>query len=140
MVPLELRRHPLVHRLLSLELPPTDYVVAGSGPLLAHGLRDEVSDLDVVARGDAWKIALTLAPATPAASGHGLVVPLFDGTVEVFDHWLPGGPDTDALIDGAEMIQGIPFCPLPEVLAWKLRSGRTKDQADIRAMTKHLGL
>jgi hypothetical protein len=99
-----------------------------------------VTDLDVVARGEAWKIAMNVADPTPPPSGYGLRVVLFDGAIEVFDRWLPGTADTDELIDGAELIQGIPFCPLSVVLAWKRRSDREKDRADIRAIRAYLRL
>ncbi|MFC3573384.1 hypothetical protein ACFOZ0_08880 [Streptomyces yaanensis] len=137
---MELRRHPFICELLSLDLPSSDYVVAGSGPLLAHGLRQDVSDLDVVARGDAWKIASSMAEATPPPSGHGLMVVLFDGDIEIFDRWLPGTQDADGLIDSAEFIQGIPFCPLSEVMAWKTRSNRDKDKQDIKLLRKYAGM
>ncbi|GAA3120843.1 hypothetical protein GCM10010521_05210 [Streptomyces rameus] len=136
---MELRQHPFIRELLSLNLPSTDYVVAGSGPLLAHGLRQGVSDLDVVARGGAWKIASSLAEAVSAPSGHGLMVVLFEGHIEIFDRWLPGTQDSDGLIDSAELIQGIPFCPLSEVLAWKMRSNRHKDQQDIELIRGYIG-
>ncbi|MGW1372698.1 hypothetical protein ACWD6P_00235 [Streptomyces sp. NPDC002446] len=99
-----------------------------------------MTDLDVVARGEAWKVAMSIADPTPSPSGHGLRVVLFDGGIEVFNRWLPGTPDADELIDGAELIQGIPFCPLSVVLAWKRRSDRRKDQADIRAIQDYLRL
>jgi len=135
---LELRQHPFVRELLSLNLPITDYVVAGSGPLLAYGLRQDVSDLDIVARGDAWKIALSLGEAATPPSGHGLMVVLFDGDIEIFDRWLLGTRDTDDLIDSSELIQEIPFCPLAEVLAWKTRSDRDKDQQDIKSIREYM--
>ncbi|MEU9704251.1 hypothetical protein [Streptomyces sp. NPDC047981] len=136
---MELRQHPFVRELLDLHLPPADYVVAGSGPLLAHGLRQDVSDLDVVARGDAWKIALRNAEAKVPPSGHGLMVVLFEGDIEIFDRWLPGARDTDELIESAQLVQGIPFCPLSEVLEWKMRSNREKDKRDIKLINDHLG-
>ncbi len=127
---MELRRHPLIVELLSLRLSATDYVVAGSGPLLAHGIRDRIGDLDIVARGVAWKAAQALAEPIGAPSRHGRVVLLFGGDIEVFDRWLPGAPDPDTLIEGAEWVSGIPFCPLSQVLRWKERSIRPKDQED----------
>lgn len=135
---MELRKHPLVLKLLSLHLPATDYVVAGSGPLLAHGLRDRVGDLDIVARGAAWKTAETLAEPVAAPSGHGRMVLLFGGDIEVFDRWLPGTPEPDALIEGAEWVSGIPFCPLAQILVWKERSLRPKDQADAQLIKDFL--
>jgi hypothetical protein len=137
---LGLRQHPFIGELLTLRLPTDDYVVAGSGPLLAYGLRQDVSDLDVVARADAWKIALSMADATVPPSGHGLVVVLFDGDIEIFDRWLPGTRDADELIDSAERVEGIPFCPLPLVLEWKTRSGRAKDGRDIDLIKGHMGV
>ncbi|MFJ9006245.1 hypothetical protein [Streptomyces canus] len=135
---MELSGHPLIRKLLSLNLPPAEYVIAGSGPLLAHGLRDTIGDLDLVARGAAWKIALGLADPVIAPSGCGRLVSLFQGDIEVFDRWLPGTREPDTMIDGAEWIQGIPFCSLAEVLAWKERLNREKDQEDIRLIRRHL--
>ncbi|MFD5033589.1 hypothetical protein ACFWM0_24750 [Streptomyces sp. NPDC058405] len=136
---MELSQHPLFRELLSLHLSPADYVVAGSGPLLAHGLRQEIGDLDVVARGEAWKKVSSLVDTVSAPSGHGLMALLFDGDIEVFDQWLPGSPASDELIESAELIQGVPFCPLHMVLAWKRRSNREKDQVDVKLITDFLG-
>lgn len=133
-----LLQHPYICELLTLQLPTDDYVVAGSGPLLAHGLRQDVSDLDIVARADAWKIALHLADPRVAPSGHGQRVVLFDGDIEVFDRWLPGTEDTDELIDSAELVEGIPFCPLSRALEWKIRSNREKDRRDIRLIREYV--
>ncbi|MFE5768711.1 hypothetical protein ACFQ7O_10155 [Streptomyces sp. NPDC056485] len=135
---MELTQHPFIRELLSLHLDPGEYVVAGSGPLLAHGLRREIGDLDVVARGEAWKRVVSLVGTVPAPSGHGRMALLFDGDIEVFDRWLPISPETDELIDSAEIIQGVPFCPLPLVLAWKQRSNREKDEADVKLIKEHL--
>ncbi|MFI8436626.1 hypothetical protein ACIGJO_23330 [Streptomyces sp. NPDC079020] len=133
-----LHDHPLVGKLLSLGLERGDFVVAGSGPLLAHGLRSAVGDLDVVARGAAWERATALADPVAAPSGYGLMVLLFDGGLEVFDRWLPGTPGPDELIEGAEWIHGLPFCPLREVLEWKRTTLRQKDRKDILLIEKHL--
>ncbi|GGJ94302.1 hypothetical protein GCM10011583_27220 [Streptomyces camponoticapitis] len=135
---MDLRRVSLILKLLSLGLPPDDYVVAGSGPLLAHGLRDEIGDLDLVARGAAWKAVSTMAVPVAAPSGHGRMVVLADGQIEVFDRWLPGTGDPGRLIESAERVQGIPFCPLREVLGWKERSDRPKDRADVELIKDYL--
>ena len=135
---MELSRHPLIIKLRSLHLPPHDYVVAGSGPLLAHGLRQDLGDLDVVARGEAWERVVTMAEPAPASSGNGSVITLYGGDIEVFDQWLPGTLPADELIDGAEFIEGIPFCPLRTVLAWKIKFGRPKDHLDITLIKEYL--
>ncbi|MFH9400009.1 hypothetical protein [Streptomyces sp. NPDC017638] len=137
---MELSEHPLIRELCSLALPAGDYVVTGSGPLLAHGLRNVERDLDVVARGDAWKAALRLGDPVLPLSGYGCLVSLFGGRVEVFDRWLPGSPGPDAMIEAAEWVQAIPFSPLGDVLACKERLGRPKDREDARLIRRHLGL
>ncbi|MFV0128319.1 hypothetical protein ACLGI4_11455 [Streptomyces sp. HMX112] len=135
---MELTEHPLIRKLLALGLPAADYVIAGSGPLLAHGLRDTIGDLDIVARGAAWRRVLGWADPVPAPSGHGRMVLLCGGGIEVFDRWLPGTRGPDEMIDGAEWVRGIPFCPLREVLMWKELYDREKDREDVRLIREHL--
>ncbi|GAA3022618.1 hypothetical protein GCM10010519_59350 [Streptomyces lactacystinicus] len=133
-------QHPLVQNLISLHLPARDYVVAGSGPLLAHGLKQDVGDLDIVARGRAWEIITALAPPIPAPSGHGRMALLFDGAIEAFDMWLPGTCERDELIEEAELIHGIPFSPLRRVLHWKQLYDRSKDRDDVVRIRKYLAV
>lgn len=112
-------------------MPVADFVVFGSGPLLAHGLKPAVHDLDVVARGAAWQRARTLGAPQPAPSGHGEMVELYDSSLQIFDAWVEPGWDVDRLIDEADLIDGLRFVALPIVLSWKRRSRRPKDLADI---------
>ena len=123
-----------------LALPSEDFIVTGSGPLLAHGLRASIHDLDLVARGKAWELAAGMAPVVGSLSGFGRRIVLFHGAVEVFDHWLDESTDVDAMIDGAELIEGVPFMPLRDTLRWKRRLGRAKDLADIRLIERYLSV
>ncbi|CAM5330300.1 hypothetical protein SALBM311S_07645 [Streptomyces alboniger] len=66
------------------------------------------------------------------------MVLLFDDTIEVFDRWLPGTKQPDYLIEEAEFIDGIPFCPLQEVLDWKVRLDRQKDRQDVELIREYL--
>ena len=125
----------LLGKLRALDLPEGDYAVFGSGPLAAHGLVEEVRDLDVVARGPAWARAKELGPVRTAPKGDP-VVWLEGGAIEVFGGWL--GWDIDALIDNAEIIDGLPFARLEDVLAFKLSHGRPKDVAHARLIEEHL--
>lgn len=135
-----LTEHPLIRLLSSLDLPSEDFVVFGSGPLLAHGLKDTVDDLDVLARGEAWRKAERLATPEPAPSGVGRVVKPFNDSIEIFDAWAPKGWDVDQLIDEADIIEGIRFVPLKTVLKWKESAHRPKDDDDIALLRDHLGL
>jgi hypothetical protein len=123
-----------------LALPSGDYVVTGSGPLLAHGLKATIHDLDLVARGKAWDIAKQKAPIVGSKSGFGRRIAFNNGAIEVFDHWIGGLNDVDAMIDGAEYIEGIPFMSLQDTLRWKRGLGRAKDLADVRLIEDFLSV
>jgi hypothetical protein len=126
-------------RLLALQLPPDDYAIFGSGPMLAHRLKTEVRDLDVIARGTAWAAAARLCPPVAAPSGSGLMVELDGGTLQIFSAWTSPDWNVDRLIDEADVVGGIRFVPLVLVLAWKRQSGRPKDLADIKVIEAYLG-
>jgi hypothetical protein len=128
--------HPLIRALTGLNLPTDDYVVFGSGPMLAHGLRTQLGDLDVVARGAAWQALTRYFPPTVAPSGHGQMVRL---VIEVADRWLPGF-DTDHLIATAEHHDGIPFAPLSAVRASKRATARAKDWPDLALIDTALAI
>jgi len=130
-----------IRLLLTLRLPAADYVVLGSAPLLAVGLKSKVHDLDIVARGEAWRVASECGSIEPARSGRGLRIVLFGGDIEVFDHWIGfWHTDVDALIDSAQLIDGVPFLPLVDTLAWKRGLGRAKDICDIALIEHHLAV
>lgn len=126
--------HPLLRALRGISLPADDFVVFGSGPLLVHGLRARIGDLDVVARGAAWDALAAHVPPTRAPSGHGRMIRL---VIEVADRWLPGW-DTDRLIGAAEWHHGLPFAPLAAVQRSKRATARPKDAADLAALADAL--
>jgi hypothetical protein len=117
----------------SLGLPDGDYALHGSAPLLAHGLVSEVNDVDIVARAAAWRHALALGPR--AHGDQDDVVRPLPG-VEIFDGWL--GDAADSLIDGAELVAGLPCVRLAAVLEFKRQLGRAKDHEHIRLIEAYL--
>jgi len=131
-----LKDHPLIEKLLALGLPAADFAVFGSGPMMAHGLK-EAHDLDIIARGAAWSAVQGLGPRTKGAYG-GHKIELADGAIEVFDSWGPGAWDADELIDTAEVIAGIRFVTLENVLKWKTMMKRPKDAGHIRLIEAYL--
>jgi len=124
----------LFGKLRTLGLPTRDYAVFGSGPLAVRGLIREIRDLDLVARGTAWERAKRLGPVRAAPKGDP-VVWLEGGAIEVFGGWL--GWDVEALIDGAEIIGGLPFARLEDVLTFKRSYGRPKDLIHARLIEEH---
>ena len=135
-----LSEHKLIRLLEGLALPVSDYVVTGSGPLLAHRLKGEIHDIDLVARGRAWEMAARDNRPRRSKSGLGLRIVLFGGDIEVFNHWLGGLTDIDAMIDSSELIEGVPFLSLADTLRWKRGLGRAKDLSDIALIEHHLAV
>jgi hypothetical protein len=122
-----------------LDLDPSDFVIFGSGPMLAHGLRQHVRDLDVVARGKAWhRISERGIPDVGAISGAPIAL-FWGGLIQFSAEWISQEWDTDDLINraepiqiiGTELIQELPFAQLTDVLAYKQRLDRPKDRPDI---------
>lgn len=135
--PYSLLNEPLIQQLLSLELPPEDYAIFGSGPMSAHRLKDFGHDLDLIARGAAWDKATELAQPEIAGLG-GNVIKINDGAIEIFDGWAPGEWDINELINNADEIEGIRFVKLEEVLRWKVLMDRSKDKMHIQILKAFL--
>ena len=132
-----LRGNQLLGKLNSLGLSADDYAVFGSGPMFAHGIKDLGHDLDIIARGNAWRQACSTS-SPPTAIFGGLVVNLFNGEIEIFDSWALGDWDVNDLIDTAEIIEGIRFVTLENVVKWKRLMGREKDQIHIKMIEDYL--
>jgi len=121
-----------------LDLDLRDFVIFGSGPMLAHGLRYGIHDLDIVARGPAWRrVAEHGCPGTGSVNGAPMAV-FWDGLIQFSQGWISADWDPDDLIDGAETIQGWPFARLTDVLAYKRVLLRPKDYPDIAALHQTL--
>ncbi len=119
---------------MTLELPKDDYVIFGSAPLLLWGIRQDVRDLDIVARGEAWDRARALGKTLPTPSGHGRMVILFEGKIEIFDEWISPTWDSNDLIDEADIVNGVRFANFRALSNWKRTSTRQKDKEDARLL------
>lgn len=123
----------------ALDLPFGQYVVFGSGPLAAHSIRP-TNDVDLFVttalyetlKIDGWEEKELDTPAG------GLY--LSNGIYDADDTWEygPYNPTPEALIGSADVIDGVPFAPLTDVLKWKETWGRPKDLADIELIRRHL--
>jgi hypothetical protein len=123
-----------------LNLPMGQFVVFGGGPLMAHGIRD-TADVDLFTttalynqlKADGWQEK----PKPVEAGGFYLA----RGVFEADDTWHYGdyGPTPEQMIAKADVIRGVPFAPLVEVLKWKRAFGRPKDVRDAGLIEAHLG-
>jgi hypothetical protein len=126
----------LVRLATELGLDRRDFVIFGSAPLLAHGLRREVHDLDVVARGVAWERVMQHGELRIGTINGARMAVFCDGLIEFSRGWVSEDWDVDHLIDRAQVIAGLPFARLDDVLAYKRALNRPKDAADIRAIVE----
>ncbi|GIF46766.1 hypothetical protein DFJ67_1456 [Asanoa ferruginea] len=129
--------NPCFVALLKLGLPTEDFAIAGSGPLFARGWIEEISDVDVVARGAAWRQAAALGKIARAPFFPVNRVTIADGKVEVLDGWFPEIWAVDDLIDNADVFQGLRFVQLSVVLTTKRLLGRPRDKAHLRLIESH---
>jgi len=114
-----------------LNLKVGEYALCGSVPLAAHGIRD-ANDIDMVVlpevyeglKKKGWKVK-----TFPGGERVGLTKDVF----EAFKDWNYGSynPPVAELINGADIIDGIPIVKLGEVLKWKRVFNREKDRRDV---------
>ena len=125
--------HQLVDELVELALPMGDWALFGSGPLLMRGWIDEVGDLDIISRGQAWEKAQTLGSGLELAAGP-LIYKIGEG-ITVGTHWAYGNFSIDELIDTSEIIDGISCVLLEYVVAFKKIADRPKDREHLALIT-----
>ena len=121
-----------------LRLPPEDYAIFGSGPLIVRGVIKASNDLDVLCRARAWEAVCLLAPPQRAEPWGVDLVSLYGDRLTFGTSWAIGDVNVDELIDTAEVIEGLPFARLDLVVAYKELSDRPKDRAHLEALRSYL--
>lgn len=127
--------HPLIATLRSFNLDPDDYVIFGSTPLFASGICETLNDLDIVARGSAWRFAMKHGePGTAEITGDS-VRNFLSERIQFSQRWISARWDTDQLISSAITVDGIPCANLGNVVAYKRELDRPHDRDAIESMT-----
>jgi len=118
-----------------LNLPVGEYAVVGGGVLAAHGLR-EYQDVDLIVTKNLYEYL----HATGWAIAEDKENVIRKGKYEADSnfHWKEYRPDIDKLIKEADIINGIPFIKLQELLIFKKNLARNKDLEDIKLIEKYL--
>ncbi|MEE9298463.1 MAG: hypothetical protein V3V29_05450 [Acidimicrobiia bacterium] len=129
----------LFDELRAMELPPGDFAVFGSGPLLVRGIIQVVNDFDVVCRGAAWERARELGRLVDIDHDGVQIVSTHGGAITFGITWGYGELDISDLIDTAETIAGLPFALLKHVVAYKQIAGRPKDLEHLRLLEQYAG-
>ena len=93
---------------------------------MVRGWIDDVGDLDVIARGPAWDIALEIGTLAHLAE-HDVDVVVIDDDITIGNRWAYGDASVDDLIETAELIDDVPCVLLEHVIAYKRILRRSKD-------------
>ena len=119
-----------------MELPDGDFAVFGSGPLIVRGIIPATNDLDIVCRGAAWDKVREIG-TLQFNDVYGVeIVTFYDGQVTFGNRWGIGNFDVNELIDGAEVIDNLPFVKLKHVVEYKMERASEKDLRHIELL-KH---
>lgn len=126
----------------SLNLPAGTYLVVGGSCLAVRGIR-ESNDIDIVVtpetfellRERGWEIdALFKEKWNRERLKHGLFEIYTDMVIESEDRYVSAAD----LIQKAEMLEGIPFLSLPDLMYFKRDNARPKDLEDIASIENYL--
>jgi hypothetical protein len=131
----------IFERVKKLGFPLGQYVVVG-GAMEAHGLRP-AKDIDIIAMpeliskllAEGWKE--TGCWNCPGCGRLFLEKEDVD-VISDFSHGDKYRADTRALISSADIIEGVPFVRLEELVKWKKAAGRPKDLVDVEMIEKYL--
>lgn len=121
----------------ALNLPIGEYVIFGSGPLKAHGIR-ESRDIDLLVTGELYSdLSAKGWDKQSTTDGEEFLV---NQNVEVYKRWSFGSynPGTEEIIGRAEIIDDLPFATLQDVIIWKSALGREKDVEDLRLIDDYI--
>jgi len=129
----------LVKIMKSFNFPIDQYYIISSGSLAAHGIRD-CNDFDVTCKSELWNKIKNKYPANEKV-GRGILLHS-NPEIETFNDDYPPlkytYKDILSRMERADIIDGIKFESLPDVLEWKRRMGREKDLKDIELIKTYI--
>lgn len=131
-------RNDLIQKVKAINFPLGQYAVFGSGPMVLHGLRNS-QDVDLIVTSDFYT-QLKLDPKYEIKHWADGAEYLADGNFEITNTWdyETYKPNIEKLIEEAEIVDGVPFVQLSQVMLWKRAFGRDKDFKDIELIEEYL--
>jgi len=125
----------LMKKFKELRLPNREYFVYGSGPLGVRGIR-EVNDLDVFVIDDLYEKLKGEYPQNVKEDKIEI------GEIEIYSPWMWDWEDSvgdlKTVMKRAELIDGIRFMLLKDLITLKKKMGRQKDFKDIKLIEDYL--
>ncbi|MBI2421092.1 MAG: hypothetical protein HYV38_03340 [Candidatus Levybacteria bacterium] len=126
----------IINKVKTLNLPKDSYIVFGSGPLAAAGIR-EVNDIDLLVSEEAYeeleKRGWRKINKGPNDS------PLTHDVFEAHDNWnfSSYNPTLKELLANAVYVDEVPLASLSDVKKWKVASRGAKHLADIELIDSY---
>lgn len=121
--------------LRDFQLPIDQYTITGSGPLGIRNLK-AIGDIDIIVTSQLWTTLAEKYGITDENGVRKIVLP--GGVIEAFAdgsfYTTPAAPETPTIasrIKDAEIIDGLPFDSIENVLYYKRKDAREKDLKDI---------
>lgn len=131
----------VIAKVKALALPFGEYIGVGSASLAVRGIR-EAADLDITVQPNLFNELAKNWPIDQEFLKKWQRKKLkVDGAEVCGDLYFENGKqfiNNDELIKSADIIDGLPFQPLPSLLLCKLDIGRDKDVADIKLIRDYL--
>ncbi len=116
-----------------LQLPPGDFAIFGSGPLIVRNIIPFKNDLDIICRDEAWELVQQTGQPQYLQNYDAHIVSMLDGAITFGTSWGIGHFDIDTLIDSADILVDLPFVRLQYVIEYKKIRGLPKDLLHIEA-------
>jgi hypothetical protein len=123
-----------------LNLPMEEYVVVGSGPMVAREIRD-FKDIDILVSEKLYDELIKSGWEIVEVEGVGGKFKVLKKDIFEVNTTLWHGdykPDNKNLINQAEIICGVPFLQIEELIKFKTALGREKDLKDIELINNYL--
>lgn len=131
-----LTKEDIVTKVKALNFPKDSYIVFGSGPLAAAGIR-EVNDIDLLVSKESYEELRKKGwqKLDKGPNDHPLVYDVF----EAHDNWnfSSYNPTLKELLANAAYVDEVPFASLADVKRWKAVSPGTKHVADIKLIDSY---
>lgn len=121
----------LLQQVKDLNLPQNEYAIFGSATLAIRNLR-ESPNIDLIVTNQLW--TKLLETYTPDDEGF-----IRTKQVKISNWWFaPTKKSITTMINEAEIIEGLPFVKLDDVLSYKQNLNRDKDIIDVKLIKNFL--
>lgn len=119
----------LLNEFQNLDLSDGEYAIFGSGPLAVRGLR-EAGDLDIVVTDSLYQKLKEKYPEKEKGT-------IKLGKIEIISPQNSIIENPQGIIKRAELIKGLRFVRLEDIIVWKKKMGREKDFKDIKLIEEY---